>query len=166
MTAVFCSSGLRAGYLLFCIFPAGPREHRFHRSGELHQLGGAPWAAAGPVQTGHAVSPGPEQWRGTGLLPGAHRAGEWKNQMHTHTHTHIIHTRLQRELHETFHVLQHRDKFPHVHPLLLDFRKGYRIDSDRASKLHSGENWLRHSGRCPAKRGSIFPVNVSVNPDT
>lgn len=63
-----------------------------------------------------------------------------ENQMHTHTHTHIIHTTLQRELHETFHVLQHRDKFPHVHPLLLDFRKGYRIDSDRASKLHSGEN--------------------------
>lgn len=66
----------KSGFSL--IFPAGPRQHRFHRSGELHQLGGAPWAAAGPVQTGHAVSAGPEQWGGAGVLPGAHRAGEWR----------------------------------------------------------------------------------------
>ncbi len=117
-------------WALAVVFPAGPREHRFHRSGELHQLGGAPWAAAGPVQTGHAVSPGPEQWRGTGVLPGAHRAGEWKPDSCTQ-----IQMVMQRESHEAF-----------PHGTNFHMYTHFCWISERL------QNWFRQSRRAPQRQ--------------
>lgn len=40
-----------------------------------------------------------------------------------HMQIHTVYIVKQRELHDAFHALQHRQKFPHIRPLLLDFRK-------------------------------------------
>lgn len=65
-----------------------------------------------------------------------------------------------------FHVLQHRHKFPHIQPLSPDFRKVTELiqtepASSAVAKIDSSIQVV-----VLQKGGSIFPVNVSVNPDT
>lgn len=146
------------------LFPAGPREHRFYPSGELHQFGGAPWAAAGPIQTGHAVSPRPEQWRGTGVLPGTHRAGEWKLTL-------CAWTSADSELsgrREIFYGLRLGHKVIHI----TQFCWISERLQNWSRKSYQALQWQKLTGpfcslSCKKKKkGSISPVNVSVNPDT
>lgn len=62
------------------------------------------------------------------MLPGAHRAGKWSPDACTQI-------AMQRESNMTFHVLQHKANVHTFTHTFVGFQKGYRIDSDRASRL-------------------------------